>query len=411
MGTFFQADRGFGEKASLRLGVRYEATNHSVDFLRINPTVNVQYRLFEDTVVSVGSQVNFRDFREYERLIRNDGSAHHKQLAISSPSFPDPFLGGSVTIDEDRTSLYVLDPDYRAPYSINPQVNVTHQLPGDMRLSVSYSMSYGIRQQRTRNINAPYPGTPLPDEILELPRDVRQDTVDRMRPFYPIVGNIRQIESTGRSVSRNLRLRLQRRRSVEVLGIGFSGSVNYTYRAGEDDNDFNNPYIPEWGRFRKQQTLQSQFRIRLPRDSTLTNPFLKALARATYERTNFNFNLRANTGRPYSIRSGRDLNGDQSSRDRPPGVARNSETGPGRLNLDMTFTKQFRARVTEGPRQRGGGGRQPEGTLVRFQARVRNLLNTSQPRAYSGVLSSPLFGQPTGFMRGRTIRLSMHIDF
>ena len=30
---------------------------------------------------------------------------------------------------------------------------------------------------------------------------------------------------------------------------------------------------------------------------------------------------------------------------------------------------------------------------------------------YSGVLSSPLFGQPTGFMRGRTVRLSMHVDF
>ena len=98
--SFIQADRGFGERASLRLGLRYEATNHSVDYLRMNPTVNVQYRLFDDTIVSAGSQVSFRDFRDYVRLIRNDGSRYQKQLTISAPSFPDPFAGGHITVDE-----------------------------------------------------------------------------------------------------------------------------------------------------------------------------------------------------------------------------------------------------------------------------------------------------------------------
>ena len=105
-------------------------------------------------------------------------------------------------------------------------------------------------------------------------------------------------------------------------------------------------------------------------------------------------------GRPHHRRrdrSGRDLNGDQSSRDRPPGVPRNSETGPGRVDLDMTFTKEVRAPATD--------------RLVRFQARLYNLLNTSRIRGYSGVLSSPLFGRPTGYLRGRTVRLSMEVDF
>ena len=395
--SFIQADRGFGERASLRLGLRYEATNHSVDFLRLNPTVNVQYRLFDDTIISAGSQVNFRDFRDYVQLIRNDGSRYQKRLSISAPSFPDPFADGSVTIDETRTSLYRLDPAYRAPYSVNPQVSVTRQLPGGLRLSVSYSMNYGYRQQRTRNVNAPWPGTPLPDAILALPRDERQEIVDRMRPLYPIVGNIRQIESTGRSVGRRLRVRVQRRRRLEVLGVGLSGSLNYSHRSGEDDNDFNNPWVPEWGLARRQHRVASQLRIRLPREVGVTQPFLRALAHATWAGTTLNFNLRADAGRPYSIRSGRDLNGDQSSRDRPPGVPRNSETGPGRVNLDMTFTKEVRP---------PGGERR-----VRFQARFYNVLNTSQIRGYSGVLSSPLFGRPTGYLRGRTVRLSMEVDF
>ena len=406
--SYLQADREFGERASLRLGLRYEATNYSVDYLRFDPTVNLQYRLFDDTIVSVGSQVRFRDFRDHVRLIRNDGATYQKQLSISSPSFPDPFQGGRVTIDERRTSLYRLDPDYRSPYSVNPQFNVTQQLRGGLRLSVSYSMRYGRRQQRTRNINAPFPGTPLPPAILMLPRDVRRETVDRMRPFYPNVGNIHRIESTGRSVGRRLRVRLGRRRSLQVAGIGLAGSLSYSYRAGEDDDDFNNPYLPAWGLARREHRLWSQLRIRLPRDSGLGHPLLKALARATYEGTAFHVNLRAGSGRPYSIRSGRDLNGDQSTRDRPPGVARNSETGPARINLDMTFMKEFRSRATD--LARSGGARGPE-RLVRFQARFYNVFNITQVRGYSGVLSSPLFGQPTGFLRGRTVRLSMHVDF
>ena len=405
--SFLQADRGFGDDASLRLGVRYEATNHSLNFWRLSPTINVQYRLFDDTIISAGSRLSFRDFRSYTQLIRNDGMSHQKQLSISSPSFPDPFLEGRATIDENRTSLSVLDPAYSAPVNVDPQASITQQLPGSMRLTVSLSLSYGYRQQRTRNINAPFPGTPLRDEILALPRDDRQELVDRMRPFYPNVGNINQIESTGRSVGRRLQVRFQRRRYIEVLGIGVSGSANYSYRWGEDDNDFNNPYIPEWGLARREHTLGSQVRVRLPRAVGVTHPFLKALARATYQDTNLNFNLRAEAGRPYSIRSGRDLNGDQSTRDRPPGVRRNSETGPSRVNLDMAFTKYIRA--AEQPR--GADGRRQDGRSVRLQARVSNLLNTSQVRGFSGVLSSPLFGLPTGYNRGRTVRLSIHVDF
>jgi hypothetical protein len=376
--SFFQADRRFGEKASLRLGLRYEATNHSVNFLRFSPAVNTQYKPFGTTVVSVGARVNFRDFRNYAQLIRNDGMTHQSQLSISSPSFPDPFVDGAVTIDPNRTSLFQLSPDYRDPYSVTPQVSVTQQLPG----------------------------TPLSNDILDLPREVRQDTVDRMRPFYPNVGNIYQIESTGRSSGRYLRVRFQRRHDLELLGLGLSGFVDYGYRWGEDDNDFNNPYVPEWGLSRRSHRFDTQFRIRLPRHVGVNHPVLRALARAPYQDMPHNVFVRAEAGRPYSIRSGRDLNGDQSARDRPPGVARNTETGPGRANVNMTLTKFVRPEV---PPQTEG--RRREGPSVRFVIRVSNLLNTSQVRGYSGVLSSPLFGLPTGYLRGRTVRLSVQTDF
>ena len=438
--AYFQADRQFGEKASLRTGLRYEATNHSIDYLRINPTVNFQYRLFENTLISLGSQLNFRDFSDYERLARNDGSTYRRELSVFAPSFPNPFQSGTVEVNEQTTSLYLLDPDYQSPYNITPQFSINQQLPGGTRLTVSYSLNYGVHQQRTRNINAPFPGTPLPDEILNLPRDEQRDIVDRMRPFYPIVGNIRQIESTGRSVSRTWSVRLQPRGELRLFGLRFGGNANYNYRSGEDDNDFTNPYFREWGVSQRQHQLQSQFRIRMPDELGFSNPILRALADATYRNTNFNFNLRAESGRPYSITTGRDLNGDQSSRDRPLGVARNSEFGPGNWNLNLTFTKEFRLATGTPPeignllppqRGEGGGGfgggggnrgggdndrrgesdRDDDQPRLRFQVRVNNLLNHSQPRAYSGVLSSPFFGQPTGFTGGRTVTLGMRFDF
>ena len=158
-------------------------------------------------------------------------------------------------------------------------------------------MSYGFRQQRTRNINAPWPGTSLPDEILALPSAVRRETVDRMRPFYPIVGNINQMESTGRSVSRRFSVRLQRRQHVELMGIGFSGSVRYSHRSGEDDNDFNNPYLPS-GVSPAESTRSNRssgFAFRGKPRRLIRS--LRALARATFVGTNLNFNVSANAGR------------------------------------------------------------------------------------------------------------------
>jgi len=413
--THIQGDRRFGEQASLRLGLRYEGTNHSRDFLRLNPTVSFQKQVAEDTLVSAGAQFNFGDFTDYERLLRNDGSTYETGLAISSPSFPDPFQGGTVEIGDETASRWVLDSDYQSPRTFSPQVSLTQQVPGDIRLTLSYRASYGHRERRTRNINAPYPGTPLPNEVLDLPRDERQDVIDRMRPLYPQVGNVTQIETTGRSDSRTVRLGVRPRGTFEFFGMGFSGNFTYTYRSEHDDDDFNNPYAPEWGPSRRDHGIQSQFRFSMPDDTGFSNPLLSAIARATYEGVNLNFRFRAETGRLYSIQSGRDLNGDQSSRDRPSDVTRNTEVGPGSWNLDLTFTKDFRLgeSVEEGGDGGGRGdfGRGSDGRRIRFRGRIENLLNHTQPRAYGSVVTSSLFGQPTGYTGGRTVSLSMNLNF
>ena len=135
--THVQADRRFGRVASLRLGLRYDATTHSRDFRRLDPMVNFQYRPTRRTVVSAGARLAFQDFTDYELLLRNDGSTRETELFLSSPSFPDPFEGGAVEIGGQTASLWRLDPGYRSPYTVTPQVGVRQQVPGNIRLTLS----------------------------------------------------------------------------------------------------------------------------------------------------------------------------------------------------------------------------------------------------------------------------------
>ena len=204
--------------------------------------------------------------------------------------------------------------------------------------------------------------------------------------------------------------------------MALSGNMEYTFRTAHDDNDFTNPWARAWGPSRRDHEVQSRFRVRMPETVRVTHPLLRAIARATYENTTFNFRFRANSGRLYSIVSGRDLNGDQSTRDRPPGVARNTETGPGSWTLDMTLTKDVPLSGGTGADRDGEDGRagdggrrgrssSGDGPRLRFQARVNNLLNETHPRGYGSVVTSSLFGLPTGYTRGRTISMSLGLRF
>lgn len=81
----------------------------------------------------------------------------------------------------------------------------------------------------------------------------------------------------------------------------------------------------------------------------------------------------------------------------------------------MTLSKDYRlgARVVEavGNGDEAARESEPDGPSLRFQARVNNVLNHTQPRRYGSVVTSPLFGLPTGYTSGRTVTLSTSLEF
>jgi hypothetical protein len=161
--------------------------------------------------------------------------------------------------------------------------------------------------------------------------------------------------------------------------------------------------------------------------------------------------VQANSGRPFNITTGRDDNGDTVTNDRPSGIPRNSGEGPGRYNMSVNLSRTFNLRRQEqaspagnslaepqrgggfpGGGQRGGGpggGRDgrpnfpgggdrrpggfgsPNGPRMTFNVRIENLLNNTQLRSYSGVLTSPFFGMATSAQNGRSINLGLNFSF
>lgn len=221
-------------------------------------------------------------------------------------------------------------------------------------------------------------------------------------------------------------LRLYTPNNFTVHGIGINGFMQYTLGWAHDNNSAVNQYNwrSEWAHssFDTRHRFISNLNLRLPKDSTLS------------------FLIFANSGRPYTMTTGKDNNGDQTTNDRPAGIPRNSLTGPGTYNVNTSFTKQFALRKPEAQKTASntpgaagvnpalpqiivggpGGpavipqapaGNSAPGPKMSLSIQAQNLLNNTQLRGYSGVLTSPLYGKPTGAAQGRFIILGLGFTF
>jgi hypothetical protein len=110
-----------------------------------------------------------------------------------------------LNISQQNTTKVILDPELQAPYTTNGMFAIEQQLPKALIGSFSYNFNRGIHLFRTRNINAPFPGT-----------TTRPD---------PTQGNINSTESAGKSFRQEMAFGLSRRFSSTFLFFG-----NYRWR-------------------------------------------------------------------------------------------------------------------------------------------------------------------------------------
>ena len=370
--VFMQNDVRVSRRLTLMAGVRYQAQTNLDDKDDLDPRVGYAYAIDDKTVLRGG--VGLFHNRLFSGLVQSllllDGT-RRQQIVVRNPSYPNPFLSGETEVIPP-SSIRLRAPTLEAQSELRSLVSLERRLPGNAQATLSYEINRSRNRFRSVNLNAPLPG-----------QTVRPD---------PTLGNILELQSTGRETSRELDIRVQQRlRSMTV-----SGHYEWNHRMSDSQGAFslpsnNHDLAADWARSnRSVHQFDGRINAQLPLGIFMA------------------VGMRIRSGRPYTITTGRDDNGDTVSNDRPVGLPRNSGTGPGFHSVNVNLSKVFylRSKIDASGRPVGGAGMQ-----VHLFANVTNALNRSNLRNVSGALTSLRFGQPTSAHDPREIQIGARFQF
>ncbi|MBA3768210.1 MAG: TonB-dependent receptor, partial [Acidobacteria bacterium] len=295
-GLFFQDDWRVRPNLTLSLGLRYENQTNIDSNLNFAPRVSFAWSpgagaaSRPKTVVRGGFGIFYDRFAESLTLQANRfNGINQEQFIIRNPTFftvvPTIAQLKAAGFAQNTQTTRTVAEDLQAPYTIQGAISIERQMPFGFTLSATYINARTLHLLRSRNINAPLPGT------------------GGLRPFGAI-GNIYQYESSGTFRQDQLIIGANNR-------FGRSVTLFMNYRLNKADSDTDgagtfpaNPYDlgAEYGR--SAQDVRHNFflggNITLPWWDLRLNPFIIA-----------------SSGRPFNITTGRDTNNDSLFADRP----------------------------------------------------------------------------------------------
>jgi hypothetical protein len=233
-------------------------------------------------------------------------------------------------------------PDLRAPYVVQEAIGIERQLPRNRTVAVTYTNSHGVHILRSRNINAPLPGTYDP-----------QDPASGIRP-YGGQGNIYQYESSGIFNQSQLIANFGARFNPRFSLFGY-----YVLSRARSNTDGANSFpANQYDLSTEHGPAVFSVRQRFFLGGSVPLPFGLRISPFVV----------ASSGRPFDIVTGTDLNGDSLFNDRPafatdfsrpsvvrtaygvfdtipmPGatiIPRNYSSGPSQFSINMHLTKTF----------------------------------------------------------------------
>ena len=370
MGGFLQDDYKVSSDLSLSLGVRYNWQNYLHDNNNFAPRLAfaVAPHHSRKTVVRGGAGIFYdrTNAGPIADVLRYNGEVL-RNILITNPTYPNPFLftGG---LQAQPSDIVRFAPNIREPYSVQYSMGVEEQIAKRTTIAATYRGAVGIKNFRSRDVNAPLP----PDYLI------RPDAT---------LGVWRQIESSGRQLDNGLDLTLR----GDVTRY-FSGVAQYTLSHSSNNTGGitwfpANQYDPkgEWGR----SDLDQRHRLNL----------LGTINSGKW--LNLGIGLTVASGKPYTLTTGQDLYHTGLANARPPGVPRNSLEGPGYADLDLRWSRDFH--FSHVKKEKG-----PAGTFA-FDA--FNVVNRVNYLSYIGNLSSPFFGQAVASQPARRLQLTLRLKF
>jgi hypothetical protein len=399
-GLYLQDDWRVRKNLTLSAGARQEFQTNLADRWNLAPRGGLTWSPFKNgkTTVRAGGGLFYEwlDADTFEQTLRVDGT-RQQDLVIVNPGYPDPFSGGA-SQQILPPSRYLLAGSLVMPKRAIGLLAVTQQLSPTVGINASYSRTKGWDRFRGRNVNAPLNG-------------VRPD---------PALGNITEVESSARlaadSVMVGLNFNIPKRRTFLF--------ANYAWNRQRNDADgpFSLPansydLAAEWG--------PAGGVPRHVASAVMNTNLVKNLRLAV--------STSARAGAPYNITTGRDDNGDTVFNDRPSGTGRNSARSAGTFDVAARLTYAFgfgqRPPSTGGPMGQtilirnvgggagdllgamGGGGAENKRLRIEVFVSASNLFNNVNPLGYSGVMTSPFFGQATAAAAARKIDVGLKIGF
>jgi hypothetical protein len=290
------------------------------------------------------------------------------------PRYPD-VLGPSVLSLIPR-DVYVVDPEFHNPYSVQGAVGAAYQLRG-FDVAADYVYLAGRHLMSIVDVNAPASiGKPASRTVAE---------ADATRPQAPVPGGYRSILSLGnqgRSWYRGLQVKADRPiGSILLLS-------SYTLARARDMANY---LLPEDSRAIEAETARANADVR----HNVTAGFTWQLPSkgAAFGGWTLSAVGQFRSSRPYNVTWGDDRNG-TTQNDARPGARNTAKTGPYRT-IDLALARRHPM-----------GGR-----TLELRAEAFNILSTTNYDEYVGALSSPLFGLPVSAFPKRRLQFAAVVRF
>jgi hypothetical protein len=372
---YLQDDIRVSKGLTLSPGVRYSAQARIHDPGAFEPRFGITWAPLKSgrTTVraSAGSFHGWLNTAVLAQAIRLDGT-HQRQVVIRNPAYPNPGSGGSVT----PPNRYLIG-DYQLNQNVRYSAGIEQVLSPAVRVSVVYAYWHMRQLPRGENLN------PLVD-------GVRADPA-----FANVVATVTDAEIRRHDLNTTFSISLAPPGSIAsrrfnwrrlVLNGGYTVQLPKRSGIGPFDVPPSGTLDQEWGR----GPMHRRYLI----NTAVTSTQVRNLT--------VNVNLQLLDGYVYHQTTGTDDNGDGILNDRLPGVGLWSQRADGQETLNVRA--QYNLALG------GNGGPQARYRVAPF-IQVNNVTNHANYAGYSGVLSSPNYGQPTMVTNPRAINVGMNLAF
>jgi outer membrane receptor protein involved in Fe transport len=330
------------------MGLNTSRINH--DENNIAPRIGLAYRMDREgkTVLRAGYGIYYGrtpTILTGTAFTQNGIQVQTYTLFNNFPTYPN-ILSAPPALNRSP-DIYVFAHNYVQPLTHQWSLNIERQLGKDYAVTIGYLGVRGEHLTRTRDINL-LPEVPLQGSFSDGTPVTYYRHPGRLDPNF---GRISLFDSGADSIYHGGFIQLTKRFSQSFLA-----QTSYTYAKVIDDApDFTSVVVgtddaknardtlrPNLERGRGNADIRHRFVFSGVWDINYAKSLENRVLRAVFSDYELSTIAALQSGRPYDVVVGGDVNNDGNTRtDRPPYLGRNTAGGPNFLDVDMRFTRGF----------------------------------------------------------------------